>query len=321
TNQTAFRLHYVPRTFVNLDGRNGRLPLHIWQKLEPPNPEEPLIPYQVRVPSLVEWHGYQLWPSRIQPSETIEVILVGERRDEIEPDSDWLASLRLTSFIDGQLLAEAHFPLQELAHKSRVVQPLQLSVPANLSPGAYQVEVAFRPQDAAADVLLIENNDIQRVFNRWLLTSVVVPPQGEIGPESVPIGANFGQQIWLRAADLPETAAPNTNISLTFFWEAQRAPDFNYTIFIHLLNEAGELVAGRDTQPLDGRFPTRLWQPDEIIPDEHLLALPPDLPAGTYQLYVGLYRLKTGERLPVFDTADVEQPNGALLLQTLTVTP
>ena len=44
--------------------------------------------------------------------------------------------------------------------------------------------------------------------------------------------------------------------------------------------------------------------PGVLIEDTHLLDLPPDLPAGKYQLVVGLYTATDGARLPLVDGRD-----------------
>ena len=64
------------------------------------------------------------------------------------------------------------------------------------------------------------------------------------------------------------------------------------------MNEAGQLVAQHDSQPAVGLRPTVDWQPDERIQDQHIIALPADLPAGRYRLIVGLYDAQTGQRVP-----------------------
>ena len=73
----------------------------------------------------------------------------------------------------------------------------------------------------------------------------------------------------------------------------------DYTVFIHLINNLGEMVAQIDEQPVSGCYPTHLWQLHEQVKDPHHLPLPHDLPSGEYWLKIGLYLLDAGERLPV----------------------
>jgi hypothetical protein len=79
-------------------------------------------------------------------------------------------------------------------------------------------------------------------------------------------------------------------------------------------NAAGETVAQQDQPPLDGAYPTSLWDPDEIIADTIEVPLPADLPAGEYDLVVGLYDFNTGVRLTVPGSSD-----NSLMLGTIEV--
>lgn len=302
-------------------GQNGRLPLQIWQKQMAPLANQPLQAQLVRVPGIVTWRGYQQTPSRVQAGNEVQIFLLGEREAGTDLAQRWETVIRLKSLVDERPFAESTIahdtePCQSACNNRRVEQALTLTVPADLATGAYQLEVAFRSDNEEA--LLIENNDIQRVFNRWLLDPIIVPWMGNV-PADSEVNADFGQQIWLRYAELTGTIAASETATLTLYWEAQRAPDFNYTVFVHLLNEAGEWVAGHDSQPLLGNYPTRLWVSGELVRDDHPLLLPPELPSGNYQLYVGLYRVKTGERLPVWNATGAEQPNGALPLSMVAV--
>jgi hypothetical protein len=69
---------------------------------------------------------------------------------------------------------------------------------------------------------------------------------------------------------------------------------------VQLLSPQGQLVAQRDSQPLDGFHPTSAWRPGQEITDRYGLLLPDKLPSGAYQLVVGMYDGETGQRLQVF---------------------
>ena len=71
-----------------------------------------------------------------------------------------------------------------------------------------------------------------------------------------------------------------------------------YTVFVHLRQPGGGNVAQADHRPLDHLYPTTLWPVGETIRESSQLALPAELPPGSYDLWVGFYRLETGERLP-----------------------
>jgi hypothetical protein len=65
-----------------------------------------------------------------------------------------------------------------------------------------------------------------------------------------------------------------------------------------VFNEAGELVAQADRQPVGGLAPTYRWQAGDLVSDPYTISLPPDLPPGAYQIRTGLYASDTLLRLP-----------------------
>ncbi|PJF34660.1 MAG: hypothetical protein CUN49_14530, partial [Candidatus Thermofonsia Clade 1 bacterium] len=65
------------------------------------------------------------------------------------------------------------------------------------------------------------------------------------------------------------------------------------------LDAYGRLVAQRDAEPNNNRALTTLWQPNEPVRDTHGVIIAPNLPSGTYQIVVILYRLDDGVRLLV----------------------
>ncbi|RMF04729.1 MAG: hypothetical protein D6768_02525, partial [Chloroflexi bacterium] len=94
----------------------------------------------------------------------------------------------------------------------------------------------------------------------------------------------------------------------------------DYTVFVHLLDENDQMVAGSDSQPLNGRYPTTIWQADETIPDTHTLPLPQNLPPGTYRLALGLYHQPSGQRLPLeLSTGQVDPAGRYILPQPVTI--
>ena len=86
--------------------------------------------------------------------------------------------------------------------------------------------------------------------------------------------------------------------TITFYWETQQAMDEDYTLFVHLLDQTGQLVTQMDGQPFQGNYPTSWWSPGELIIDQRTL---PDIAAGDYRLLVGWYRPTEGTRLSLGD--------------------
>jgi len=113
--------------------------------------------------------------------------------------------------------------------------------------------------------------------------------------------ASFGENIQLLGYALSATsAAPGDILQITFFWSAAQKLEKRYKVFVHLYADVNAPpVAQTDSEPGGGLALTTTWAPGQTVPDNHGLFLPSDLPAGQYQLLVGLYNMDTGERLPV----------------------
>jgi hypothetical protein len=126
----------------------------------------------------------------------------------------------------------------------------------------------------------------------------------------------LGDSLTLRGYELDaDSVSPGRDLTLKVYWQTAVPLSEDYTMFTQLLNSSGALVAGWDSQPLGGYFPTRQWPADEIITDVVRLPLPPDLPPGDYTLITGMYHLQTLERL--------SQPDGAdhIVLTTIRIGP
>jgi hypothetical protein len=126
---------------------------------------------------------------------------------------------------------------------------------------------------------------------------VVVP---SASPEH-PLAVELGNAIRLQGYDLTQT---EQNLSFTFYWESLAPVGTDYTVFVHVRNRANETVAQLDRPPVDGAYPTSLWEAGELIPDTLQIPLPADLPSGQYSIVVGMYDFVTGTRLPVAGSDD-----------------
>jgi hypothetical protein len=97
-------------------------------------------------------------------------------------------------------------------------------------------------------------------------------------------------------SNLPSPISNLPSLKLSLYWRSEAILLSDYTTFVHLRTGAGEIVAQKDQPPLGGTYPTSLWDPGEIIADELIIPLPPEL-TGRYELVVGLYDLRSGARL------------------------
>jgi hypothetical protein len=170
-------------------------------------------------------------------------------------------------------------PLRQPGVEGLIISHHSLSLPAELQQGEYA---------------LVANNY----------------PLGEVGlrrfqapPDLVPVeNISFAQQIAIKAYSFEPTA---DYIGVTLAWQAQTAHLPDYTVFVQLLEaETNERLAGIDTQPQQGQWPTSYWVKNEVVVDEYLVAVPPELKPGFYKVIVGLYQPETGQRLVLTDGSD-----------------
>lgn len=98
---------------------------------------------------------------------------------------------------------------------------------------------------------------------------------------------------------------------LTLYWRPDRPTAVDYTVFVHLLGQDGQILAQADGPPLAGHWPTSAWLAGRIVQDSR----PLPLPAGAFgRLAVGLYEPASGERLPAFDANGERLANDAVVL-------
>ena len=103
----------------------------------------------------------------------------------------------------------------------------------------------------------------------------------------------FGRKLKLVGYDYTLAA---TKVDLNLYWQALAQPNHSYTVFVHVLDAAGQLVAQQDNVPVNSQLPTSCWQTNEYVADPHSITLPPGVHAPV-SIEIGLYRVDTGNRL------------------------
>ena len=123
-----------------------------------------------------------------------------------------------------------------------------------------------------------------------------------VGPEGVtlePVGAVFENGVELVAGGVLDDPQPGEPLRLAFDWRVMGPVDDSVVVFAHLICDGSQLVAQRDAVPGNGLFPVESWEPGELVRDQFALLLPPDLPAGEYEIQVGIYNDTSGQRYRV----------------------
>lgn len=110
-------------------------------------------------------------------------------------------------------------------------------------------------------------------------------------------------------------------LDVTLFWRALADMETDYTVFVHLVDENGGLVAQGDSQPRNGSAPTSIWKEGELIADEHTLSLRPTIGARRCSVHVGMYDIITMERLQASDAGGARLADGLIPLKGIGVCP
>jgi hypothetical protein len=115
------------------------------------------------------------------------------------------------------------------------------------------------------------------------------------------------------ALDGIHVAEQGENLDVTLWWQSVAPLPQDATIFVHLYDAEGTLIATADAPPLSGGFPTSLWQPGDRIRDERTVALPQE---GTDPLHLGIgwYDPVTGVRLVATTTDGARLPNDEVVI-------
>jgi hypothetical protein len=92
---------------------------------------------------------------------------------------------------------------------------------------------------------------------------------------------------------------PNSLLTVELIWQALAEMPDRYRIFVHLIDETGQILDQSDGEPAGWTRPTTGWLPGEYIVDAHTLTLPgAPLPPGL-ALRIGIYNPSDGSRLMI----------------------
>jgi hypothetical protein len=90
---------------------------------------------------------------------------------------------------------------------------------------------------------------------------------------------------------------PGQPFTLTLYWRALSTLHEIYHIFVHVQTADESMLTASDGPPLEGAYPTMIWDAGEVVATTHTLTLPPDV--GTFTVHTGLYRWPDLTRLYV----------------------
>jgi hypothetical protein len=267
--------------------------------------------------------GHSALAEAYRPGHTLELFFFwcAER----QPSQDFGLRLQL---VDGtgtavatseQSLSRADFPTSQWSQGQLVMGRAGLTVPGTAEAGLYDLKLSLITGGGET-----AGPRLYRWLGRAAITLAPVnvvpwPFVAEFPPMATAYEAEWGRPplLSLQGYDLTPVG-PGAMLPLTLYWRGQSDTiTDNYVVFVHIVDNTGQIVAQGDGPPVNGFRPTSSWRPGEALVDERAIWLPPELAVEEYDIYLGLYRPDTGERLPVWQDG-VMQPDGRLWLGQFT---
>lgn len=262
--------------------------------------------------------GVEIEPARVTPGDTVAVKACWEALTPIAEDYTVYVQLLGQNYTRA---GERHtypglgrYPTSLWTPGAAFCDVYRIAVePWVPVPERYQVLVGLYLDDSRDQLTAFDSVGLPNVPP--VVGAVTVAPETPqaIAPQ-YPVQYTLGESVLLRGYDLSGALQSNTPLTVTLYWQAQAALPHDYTVFVHLFDEAGEMLTQDDGPPRGGWYPTSAWEAGDVIVDVHRLDVP-ELPAGqAVHVLVGMYLPDDFTRLPVLDGAGRPLPDGIVPL-------
>jgi len=245
--------------------------------------------------------GYRLDEEVVRPGDEVQLTLYWRAESETERNYKVFLHLTVPNHADqkvGQcdtLLGGTNYPTS-LWHAGDLVRgeyTISLS-PDAPTPRVYEVRVGLYNLESGAPLMEQELGYAPVLTRIWSSDAASSEPE-----PSVEVNFQLGDAVRLHGYNL-ELSSDGEELSLTLYWTTLGPMPADYHVFVHLVDATGKLVAQRDAPPLGGEYPTSAWRVGERLVDTYEVKLS-SVPIGSYTVYVGMYLLSSGERVPVYD--------------------
>ncbi len=133
-------------------------------------------------------------------------------------------------------------------------------------------------------------------------------------PAGAAAAGSIGAFAVYLAEPLPERVHPGDPIQVKLTLQASEEVLVNYTVFVHLVDPAGRIVAQVDGWPQNGGWPTANWVRGQVVEESYTLTPPPEAIPGNYRIVAGMYDALDGSRLTTRDRRGHPAPDGRLIL-------
>jgi hypothetical protein len=264
--------------------------------------------------------AYQVEPARVIAGDPLRVTLYWRALRSMSADYNLALNAhgramenvsKLDTWPGGGLLPTANWQAGAIyadTYELRVA-------PDATAPTRLRLDVSFWV-DALDNRLPIAGSDGSALPSVMLDLAPLTEPLPRVYSVSQPAGTSFEGGMQLLGTDAIRVA--NNSLSVIIYWQASAQQTADYTLFLHVIDADGKLVAQADGPALQGDWPTSAWQPGHMLRDERSVPLPKAMPAGTYTLLAGWYDPVSGTRVGAADAAGVAWRDAAVALGTFT---
>jgi len=254
--------------------------------------------------------GYKLSASEAHPGDRITLTAYWQALSAVDADILIEAYLKSpTAVIAGSHGDVANgYPTSLWREGDVFAGQYDLLLDRTADPGTYDICIGLvRGKERTRPLILapIEVTSVQRHF---------VGPNAQV--EVVATAGGFAEIVGLR---MPSEGTPGDILPVELVWRAKDETAISYTTFAHLVSGDGRVVAQYDGRPMSGEHPTTAWLPGEYITDRFDIAVPEGVPAGTYELMIGLYHAESARRATLVGGDGSPIPRGALRAATVDV--
>lgn len=146
----------------------------------------------------------------------------------------------------------------------------------------------FVADASSTRVLLATNRPIDGFESQNYLANAILD---EVPDVQHRVGVDFDHRIELVGYDLDmpggRTVGPGQQFAVTWYWRVMAPIPGGYQIFLHIDGQ-GQRLNG-DHEPVEGRYPVRLWDEGDIVVDRQTLRVPANFPPGQYTFFIGFY--------------------------------
>jgi hypothetical protein len=245
----------------------------------------------------VELVGYHMDHRRAFPGQWVPVRLYWKATGEPMAREDPQILIELVDENENEIFANTLWPVPSMppaVWEANAIYVTQAAVglPQTALPGELFLTVTpllQAPKQTSAERLYLE---------RMMTTGGI----DEVKFKDAPLNrqATFASAVRLLGYQVSSnTVKPGDGFTVSLYWKVLESPPADYTVFIHLLDAKGELITQFDRPAGGNASPMSTWQVGQVLRDIYPLSVPPDAPAGSCTIRMGMYLWPSMERLPV----------------------